>query len=138
MRTLDLFLIVMFSLLLYGCSESGPELYDVSGTVSMDGVPVQEGEIVFRAIDPPGRNYAGRIDAGRFLFQTTPGKKRVEITGFKENPNQGPPAESGEQVPTMIMHIPPQYNINSTLEKEVQADGQRVYEFKLTTQVKGG
>ena len=131
-RILILLMTVVGSLA--GCSEPAPELYEVSGTVSVDGVPVLEGEIIFRAVDPQGRSYASRIDAGRFLFKTTPGKKRVEITGYKENPNRGQVAESGEEEPTMIMHVPAQYNIQSTLTETVSPDGPFLFEYRIQTQ----
>jgi len=133
-----LFLLMAVVVSLAGCGESAPELYEVSGTVSVDGVPVLEGEIIFRAVDPQDRSYASRIEAGRFVFKTTPGKKRVEITGYKENPNQGQVADSGEEEPTMIMHVPAQYNIQSTLIETVSPDGPFQFEYNLQSQNEDG
>lgn len=128
-------LAALFTLSTLGCSggDAGPTVYEVNGSVSMDGVPVDEGEIIFRAIDPPGRSYAGKIEKGRFRFDSSAGKKRIEITGYKENPNQGQVAESGEEEPTMIMHIPPKYSIQSELIRQVDPEGSREFELKLTS-----
>lgn len=48
------FLVVAFPLFCCGCSNNGPELGEVRGTVTMGGTPVPFVYVQFQPVDPPG------------------------------------------------------------------------------------
>ena len=60
-----------------GCGDSGPPMYDVSGTVKLDGgTPVQTGTVEFSSADG-SHSARGAIDKeGRFSFATVPGEHK--------------------------------------------------------------
>ncbi|HUT57595.1 MAG TPA: hypothetical protein VNA25_07060 [Phycisphaerae bacterium] len=111
-----------------GCGPSGPETYPVSGTVTWNGDPLPEGDIVFSPVDGSLAPDAGKIVAGKFEFQAQPGEKRVEIDATRE---------SGEVDPVMHMaprqaYIPSKYNSETTLKATVTAGGDNTFIFDLT------
>jgi len=113
-----------------GCGPSGPETYEVSGEVTFDGQPVADGEIVFRAADGSAASWAGKIENGRYSLPATAGKKRVEITAFRQVKIDAPP-ESAEGDISGIPYIPPKYNSQSELAVEVTPEGPNEFDFPL-------
>jgi hypothetical protein len=61
-----------------GCG--GPGAATVSGEVKVDGEPLQKGVISFSPLEGAGAVASGQIENGRYSVQTTPGKKRVQIS----------------------------------------------------------
>lgn len=110
-----------------GCGPSGPKTYPVSGTVTFEGEPLAEGDIVFSPEQGSIAPDAGKIVDGKFEFRAQPGPKRVEIDATRE---------TGEVDPTMGMapresFIPSKYNTETTLEAEVTAGGENEFHFEL-------
>lgn len=124
-------------LLLTGCggtSDSGPAVYPVTGTVSLDGEPIPEGAMVF--LDPEGKrkSFGARIENGQYSTEMTPGKKKVEITATRTSETKMEPGPSGgPPVPATEQYIPPQYNTETTLEIEVSPDDANTFPFDLKT-----
>jgi hypothetical protein len=114
-----------------GCGPSGR--YPVSGTVTLDGSPVPEGDIIFtdpeKKIGPDG----GKIKGSKFDLLVKPGKKRVEIWATRMQ--KLPPGRTGALGETEMPmdYIPRQYNLESELTAEVTPGSPNVYEFKLTS-----
>ena len=110
-----------------GCSQ-GPTYYPVSGSVTVDGKPLEHGDIVF--VDLSGRYGPdpGKIEDGRFQFKAKAGKKRVEISASKILPG-GARGAGGEPVPEEFLSS--EYNTRSKLTGEVKPEGPNTYEFKL-------
>ena len=73
--------------LFFGGCDDGTRHYQVSGTVTVDGIPVVEGEIIFYPINnrPPD---SGLLKNGAFSFQSLPGEMRVGITAIREHPTK--------------------------------------------------
>ena len=129
-----LILVVGCSLVMTACGgPAGPAKYEVSGTVTFDGAPVPEGEIIFRAADG-GRSDAGQIKAGQYAFEATEGKKKVSITASREVPGEFDEQNPGEKVPMIAQYIPAQYNEETTLEAEVAGSGGNSFDFDLKTE----
>jgi hypothetical protein len=114
-------------LLIVGCSREA-RLYPVSGSVSLDGQPVSEGDIVFHSPDGVRGPDAGKIEGGNYALKTTEGKKRVEISASKIRPG-GARGAGGEPVPEE--YISARYNLESTLTAEVQARDINRFDFSL-------
>jgi hypothetical protein len=110
-----------------GCGDGGPKTYAVSGTVSLDGRPLPEGDIYFYPLDPNISADAGKINAGQFAFRTKAGKKRVEIRASRVIPGKQTPMGG----PVRAEFLPPRYNSQTTLTAEVLAKDANRFEFRL-------
>jgi hypothetical protein len=80
-----------------GCGERGPQRYEVSGVVTLDGRPLPAGQLVFTpdvTRDNSGVQAKAEIKDGRFTttsgFGSIGGPHRVELQGFDGVPHQGP------------------------------------------------
>ena len=118
---------------LVGCGGTpGPALGQVSGTVTLDGSPLDQALVEF--VPEDGRPSFGTTGAnGKYVLQYTDdksgaviGKHHVKITknqvsGEVAAPTK--PAPKGDPVPA-------KYNTESTLEVEVKS-GSNVHDFKL-------
>jgi hypothetical protein len=118
--------------LLVGCS-SEPPRYKVTGTVTLDGKSVPEGDIHFRSTDGRWGAEVGKIQDGRFELMAMAGTKRVEISASRVIPG-GARGGGGEPVPEE--YIPEEYNAQSKLQAEVKAPGPNAFEFNLTSRKK--
>ena len=123
------FLVVLALLVLAGCGDSGPAEYDVTGSVTLDGQPIEKGEILFLPANLQGTSQAGQIVNGKYECRVSEGSKRVEITATRESPT---PAADG--LPNYVSYIPAAYNSQSTLTAEVKPDGDNTFTFTLQSQ----
>jgi len=110
-----------------GCGD-GTGQRQVSGTVMLDGQPIEKGEIALYPASGDGTPQGGPIMDGKFQFQAAPGEKRVEITATRE---AATPAPDG--LPNYVSYIPAKYNRQSTLTETVQDSGANVFVFELTS-----
>ena len=111
-----------------GCS-SGPKKVAVAGSVSYDGKSVEDGRILFLPAEGVGAPEGGPITDGRFSCQVTPGRKRIEITGFRDIKGTANPMRNG--LPDREDYIPEDFNTKSTLTEEVPEKGKADFEFTL-------
>jgi hypothetical protein len=120
--------------LLCGClaQDDGPRTVSVAGTVTFDGRPVAEGDIVFRSTNPGEHAYAGKIIEGQFSFDATPGQKNVEITATRVVEGKFVEDNPGEKTPVRESYIPAKYNTNSELRAEIPDSGTTDLKFELT------
>ena len=114
-----------------GCGPSRPERVRVSGDVTLDGQPVQDGEIIFTHIDQRLGAEAGRIVAGRFELMAKPGQQRVEINASREVPGTEGQGFRGGRL--LEDYIPERYNTATILSAEVTRDRGQHFEFELLT-----
>jgi len=120
-------LILLLALLLSGCGSSGPETCTVTGTVTWNGSPVPEGNILFTSADGKGVPDSGRIEDGKYKLEVKPGKKKVAIHAERE---------VGEVDPIMgarprRSYIPPKYNVQTELTAEVTPGAKNAFPFEL-------
>jgi len=127
---------IIGSLVFAGCGgdEAGPALHEVSGTVSLDGEPVQDGRIQFRSKTAEAKAYSAPITSGEYEVQTEPGSMSVEITASRIIPGKFGESASPDDPPPPLseMYIPEQYNSKTTLTADIQADLDNVVPFDLT------
>src|SRR5438128_7172076 len=122
--TLGVASLLMFA---FGCGDGRPTMYKVTGSVTLDGRPVESGEIIFVSIDKGVAPDAGRIDNGSYNVLVKSGKKKVEIrasrpvVGGKPNP-MGPVYQD---------YIPEKYNARTTLEANIKPDAVNHFEYQL-------
>ncbi len=113
-----------------GCS-LGSEA-TVSGEVTLDGVPIQNGTISFIPADGETATAGGRIEDGTYSVVVPPGPKRVEISATKVV-GQRPAYEGAPDSPMVERResiIPERYNVQSDLTLDVQS-GRNVQNFAL-------
>jgi hypothetical protein len=68
--------------LVVGCGGDGG-WGDVSGTVSYDGTPVEDGAISFIPVDGKGQGGGGTIKDGKYTAKVSAGNMKVQISGSK-------------------------------------------------------
>lgn len=124
-------LLVCISCMAIGCGDAGPTMFPVAGTVSLDGAPIAEGDIIFLDADPSIAPDGGKIENGQFKMQAKPGKKRVEIRASRlEKLPSGQAGAMGE-TEAYVDYIPARYNLNTELTADVQESGENQFDFPL-------
>lgn len=120
-------LVVLFAAVV-GCQQVGPELGTVTGTVTMDGQPLEGATIAFHPAT--GRASIGSTDSqGKYELGFTMnekgallGKHTVRITVTRDDEG-----EEGEETPA---ELPARFNTESELTADVAA-GENVIDFAL-------
>lgn len=115
-----------------GCSsEVGPVTETVSGTVTLDGAPLEKGQIRFSPLDGLSSGGAGIIENGKYSFKTPHANMKVEIMSFQEIPGKMIEPNPGEKIPATRQIIPAKYNEKTELTADVKTD-QTEFNFELT------
>lgn len=134
---------LMCMALLCGCGHGGPERVVVSGQVTYQGQPVEEGSIRF--LPKAGTQLpvsGGPIRDGEYVVQAKGGvpvgTHVVRITATRPDPNYRPPTVpvpdgiAGDGV-AQLQYIPEKYNRRTELKMTVPAGSRRmVQDFHLT------
>lgn len=124
--------------LLQGCRGEpgleGPPRFAISGTVTLDGEPVDGGTISFLPVKPEFRPAGGPIVAGKFDVQQAMGPNaglhRVEIHWWKPNGRKFLDSDTGEMKDEVKEVIPDRYHLNSELSADV-AETSTSFTFEL-------
>lgn len=119
---------ILLIFLLAGC-DSGPKVYEVSGVVTWDGVPLPTGEISLVPEEPGLAPDGATIVDGEFSLKAKPGKKKVVIRASR--PMTNPPHGADLTNPPREDYIPARYNDRSTLSAKVGPDGTNDLKFEL-------
>lgn len=115
-----------------GSAPTGPKLVPVTGKVTFDGTPVEEGRITFRKTDGDQRAFAGDIKNGSYSVNTEVGRMAVVITASRLIPGKFDNS-NGTPEPVGEMYIPPQYNEATSLVAEVKDGDGNDFPFELTS-----
>lgn len=118
-----------------GCSDGR---CPISGKVTFNSLPVQEGVISLEPADGKGPVVGGKIVAGAYAMTgraaPLPGKKLVRISAARKTGRRipaGPPLPRGTMTDEIDRYIPDTYNTRSTLTCDVSPDGARQIDFDL-------
>lgn len=119
-------MILLVSFLAFcGCEEKKLTL---SGNVSFDGAPLNDGGIVFVPVDNPQTEFKEKIIDGKYTISipaATTGNMLVRIYATRlDTPQDGAVSEAELKLNpsigmTTIMYIPKRYNTESTLTADV-------------------
>jgi hypothetical protein len=109
-----------------GCAPSSSEV-EVTGDVTWNGTPIQNGMIVLQPQDPKTAPAGGQIRDGKFRLQSKPGKMRVQIEAVRATDETDP--DTGTKLGEMF--IPPRYNSQTTLEADITRGAANHLEFAL-------
>jgi len=132
------FLCVVSLMLLAGCGSSSNRA-ELEGTVTLDGEPLESGNIQFLPMPGTGGPSAGgKITDGSFMIPsengTFAGLMRVEMTsGRKTGRKIENPYARGHFEDEIVQHLPTRYNRESELTAEVVDSGPNRFEFSLTS-----
>jgi hypothetical protein len=112
--------VVAASLVLAGCG--GQTTGEVSGLVTVDGVPVEIGVVRFSALDGTGQPKGGEIRDGKYTVRDVPlGVMKVEIVGSKHGPKTKLyNTANSPEVSKPIRVVPERYNEKSDLKFDVK------------------
>lgn len=131
-RTTWLFSIVLIGGLAAGCGARDTRGV-VSGAVTFDGQPVEDGSILFEPEGGQGQTAGAAIKEGKFTAEVPLGKMRVRIHGNKKTGRKYKVYDTPESplVEEIVELLPPKYNVNSELTLEVKPGAQQVqYDLK--------
>src|SRR5262245_48270388 len=117
--------IVVVALAAASCSPENP-LLTISGSVTLDGVPLPEGDIVFTPADPRFGSEGAKIKDGTYQAGVRKGTSKVQIRATRPVPGKKGPM--GEQL--IEDYIPAKYNDATTLTIEA-AGSQLKHDFAL-------
>ncbi len=114
-----------------GCGSDGPpqpERYPVSGTVTLDGKPLETGTIYFKTVATGGID-GMEIHGGQFSGDAEAGERRVEISSMRTIiADMG-----GMQSEAQVNDIPPRYNSESNVTVNVTPEGPNDFTFEVTS-----
>lgn len=124
-----------------GCGTDGPQTVLVSGAVTFDDKPLEEGKITLTPMgETPGGSFSGEIRDGKYVIPKADGPLangtyRVEISAIakkgKSLPNVVDPG--GPSLAVFEELIPPSYNRDSTLTMKTSEDtNANNFDFSLT------
>jgi len=131
---LRLFVLLLGLHLVVGCGvpSDRPEIAEVTGTVTLDGIPMS-GLLVLFGPEVGRTSSAWTDEKGQYRLMYLPdvpgavvGTHTVSISSGYEEEEEPPPGEEPYLEP-----IPAVYNTGSTLTREVTADGPNVFDFDL-------
>jgi hypothetical protein len=134
----------LVSVVLAGCGSPGDNLprEPVSGTVTLDGKPLERGTISFQPDSALPTAAAVPITAGSYSMARAeglvPGTYRVLISSTPPavvtiDPTTGMPPPPGKPTPPPKELLPAKYNASSTLSAEVKAGAANRFDFALET-----
>jgi hypothetical protein len=125
--------------LLAGCSSSGPERAEVSGTVKLNGVFVEEGSISFIPVEGTTGPEAGTaIRDGKYHMPRASGavvgRNRVVLRTIRKTGRkvQDPTAPPGVKTDELVEGFPRDHNLDSTVIREVES-GSNTFDFDVHT-----
>lgn len=120
--------------LVSGCNSTvdGNGFFEIDGTVTWNGEPLDNGWIIFRAKDETSRNVSSPIKDGGFSVKIQEGEKIVEVTAEREVSGKFTRGASGEEVPAKESYIPAKYNTNSELKVDIAYPPSETLIFKLS------
>ena len=116
-----------------GCQKAGGDRTKVSGKVTLDGAPLEEGTIMFVSADKKTEPATGDIKNGQYSLPVPPGPKIVQISAKKvigkkklyEGEPNSPEVDQTQEL------IPARYNEKSELKADISTGSQELKPFEL-------
>ena len=142
MRWLPVLLASLLAALCLGCGPDNPQgRKAVSGKVTLDGGPLEQGNIEFHPMFQGGVQSGGAITSGSYSIPAhqgvTPGKYRVSIIDFVPTPPQPAGYMPGDPLPPMPKpKVPAEWNSQSQHTIEVKTEGPFAFDFDIVTKKK--
>ena len=104
---------------LVGCGPGDKrDTVPVTGTVLLDGAPLEQGSVVFDPADGQGTPGSAAVEDGAFTAQVEPGPKIVRFSATQTSAEKD---QYGEPISKSL--IPDRYNGRSELKATIEPDG---------------
>ncbi|MBA2115990.1 hypothetical protein [Bremerella alba] len=126
-------MMLLLGIIVLGCNSQAPipKSYPVQGEVTLDGMPMPSGEIIFVSVADGIRDTV-KVADGKFSGEVLPGDRKIEIRSYiaKEGNTQmyGADAE-----PSYVNIIPKKYNEETTLSATVTETADNSFSFEVTS-----
>lgn len=119
--------------LLAGCGQTGRRACEVSGTVTINGTPIQVGQIDLDITEEGDLPSGASITNGAYRLMSTPGRKKVRVSALDPStlPNGSNDGAKPDAKPTMAKSIVPEKYLKTPLIIEITKSG--VYDIELTS-----
>lgn len=118
-----------------GCG--GPPKAKVSGTVTLDGEPIENGTISFYPTGKDGQTAGGGIENGKYTVEASPGEMTVVISASKVVGKQKMyDTPDSPEVDKVVELIPDRYNKTSELKVNLKPGDNEGINFELTKKQK--
>jgi hypothetical protein len=130
-RILPIALLAVVVLTASGC---GSGQATVNGSVTLDGAPLEKGDINFIPADGQGGTAGGAIKDGKYsVSKVPPGSKIVQITASKKvgEHKAYPDDPNSPMLDDVKDIIPAEYNTKSTLKADLTAGSNELKPFEL-------
>jgi hypothetical protein len=125
-------LVLGLGVFVVGCAGGdGRAMTKVSGKVTLDGVPVDDGQILFRRTSGEQKGYEGLIKDGTYQLDCEQGDVKVEITAFRIVPGKFTTV-NGPKEPVREMYVPEKYNTKTTLTQKLSGSSSTI-PFELSS-----
>jgi hypothetical protein len=123
--------VVAVAFVALGCSPSSQKGgYPLTGTVTLDGQPIPEGNLDFLVPNQKsGPVASAKIENGTYKAYLKEGTWRVQVNATRESKTIIPPRKK----PELESYIPARYNSQSTLTVEVSPGKDNHHDFALKT-----
>lgn len=117
--------------LFVGCQKAPPE-GTITGTVTLNGQPVEGGYALIRMepVDGAGQPNDAPIVGGKYELKIAPGEKKVQLTWQKGGDQVVDTASQGKSAPPQQM-FPEKYNVLTELKYTV-TEGKQIKNFDIT------
>ncbi len=103
-----------------GCSrDTGPVIYPVTGTVTLDGEPLPYATILLKDPDGQQKTYVAEVINGEIKGNATAGKKTVEITATRPRGKMTQSPDGVGMAQEVEQYLPEKYNERSELTAEI-------------------
>ena len=146
-RLTTLSLCVLLLATVFGCSDPYPGRSNVTGTITVNGEPIEQGSIAFNAINPPaGVDITGAqvtisngkysvIDGSGLLVGDYRVAIRAQQAFHKGTGKMIPNTEPLEGVPHEVRDlVPAKYNTNSEIIFKIEKRGAKTFDFDVKTE----
>ncbi len=126
-------LLVLAAIFTTGCNNqrSVPKSYPVQGEVTLNGKPMESGDVVFVSVAEGIRDTL-KVEDGKFSGEVLPGERKIEIRSYiaKEGNTKmyGADAE-----PSYVNIIPKKYNEATELTATVKESDDNSFTFEVTS-----
>ena len=113
-----------------GCSKPGrPGYHTVTGRVTFDGQPLENGFVQFVPVGSKTSPESGRIAKGLYRLESKAGKVTVHVLSTRLTGKMDPVMNTAIEE----MFVPERYNSKSELKADVVADKANAIDFELTS-----
>lgn len=116
--------LICLAVTLVGCGQAGPKTGKLSGTVTLDGTPLESGSINFIPTDGKGVTMGTKIVNGAYTLLVPYGEKKVEVRAPKVTGQrlayEGDPNSPKVDIITEL--VPKRYNAETVLVMTVDSE----------------